>query len=115
MREAHDAALDEPLRDPDRRDAAHLGGRRQRGDDVDRRYPLLGSAHRAAGADVSLFAALVLHLLLSDRARDARARKALRGEVMLTSHCHPGRAQREPGSITTARTISLRLCLWIPG
>ena len=34
MREAHDAAVDEPLRDPHRRDAAHLRGRRQRGDDA---------------------------------------------------------------------------------
>ena len=80
MREAHDAALDEPLRDPHRRDAAHLRGRRQRGDDPDRRHPLVRGAHRAAGADVSLPAAVLLPLLLSDRARDARARTALRGE-----------------------------------
>src|SRR6185295_19127922 len=82
MREAHDAALDEPLRDPHRGDAAHLRGRRERGDDAHRRHSLGGSAHRAAGADVSLSAALVLPLLLSDRTRDARARKAFRGALM---------------------------------
>src|SRR4029079_11927385 len=35
--------------------------------------------------------------------------------VLILSTCHPGRAQREPGSITTALTISLDLCLWVPG
>ena len=29
--------------------------------------------------------------------------------------CHPGRAQREPGSITTVLTTSLDPCLWVPG
>src|ERR1043166_3075579 len=84
MHQAHDAAVDEPVCDPHRGDAAHVGGRRERGDDLDRRYPLGGSAHRAARADVPLSAALVLPLLLPDRARDARARKALPGAVMWT-------------------------------
>src|SRR5262245_44484375 len=96
MREAHDTAVDEPLCDPHRRDTAHLRGGRKRGDDADWRYPVLGSAHRAARADVSLSAALVLHLLLSDRARDARARKALRGEVMAGSSISSARP-RESG------------------
>src|SRR5438105_4425322 len=83
MHQAHDTTVDESLCDPDRRDAAHLGGRRQRGDDIDRRHSFIGSTHRIAGADVSLSLALVFSLLLSDRARDARARTAFRGEVMV--------------------------------
>src|SRR5215217_3411150 len=82
MHQAHDTAVDEPLCHPHGRDAAHLRGRRERGDDADRGYPLLRSAHGIAGADVSLSPAVVLPLLLPDRARDPRARKALSGTLM---------------------------------
>src|SRR5438477_4926444 len=35
--------------------------------------------------------------------------------MFIFSPCHPGRAKREPGSITTALTILLSLFLWVPG
>src|SRR5258708_25701080 len=82
MRQADDAAMDEPLRHRGGGNAAHLHRGRQRSDDADRRRALLRGAHRAAGADVSLPADVVLHLLLSDRARDRRAGTALPGAVM---------------------------------
>ena len=82
MREADDAALDEPLRHRRGGDAAHLHRRRQRGDDAHRRRIVVRGPHRAFGADVSLFAHLVLHLLLPDRPRDGRGGTALCGAVM---------------------------------
>src|SRR6202030_1266106 len=82
MRQADDAAMDGPLRHRGGGNAAHLHRRRQRSDDADRRRALLRGAHRAARADVSLPADLVLHLLLSDRARDRGAGTALSGAVM---------------------------------
>ena len=57
MREAHDAAVDEPLRHPHGRNAAHLRGRRERGNDLDRRYPL-------SEARTDLLVPMYLYLLL---------------------------------------------------
>ena len=85
MREADDAAMDEPLRHRRGGDAACLHRRRRRGDDADRRHSFFRGAARVAGADVSLPADVVLHLLLPDRARHRRARTALPSAVI---RCH---------------------------
>src|SRR3954467_7677349 len=82
MRKAHAAALDESLRDPGRRHCARLDRRGERGDDAHRRHPGGREPHRAARADVSLPAALVLRLLLSDRPRHHLARAAVPGALM---------------------------------
>src|SRR5262245_47709199 len=82
MHQAHDPALDESLRHPHGRDPADLGRRRQRGDDAYRRHPVVGGAHRASGAALSLPAALVLPLLLPHCPRHAGPRAQVSGALM---------------------------------
>src|SRR4029077_914871 len=82
MHQAHDAAVDESLRHPHGGYAAHLGGGAERGDDAHRRHPRRGKPQRAAGADVSLSAAVVLRVLLPDRALHRVARTPLPGALM---------------------------------
>src|SRR5215207_5044278 len=116
MREAHAAAVDEPLRDPRRRHGARLDRRRQRGDDADRRRACRREPHRAPRADVSLPAALVLRLLLPDRPRDRRARAPLPGALMTPMPWTPDQplvriadVQKAFGAVTVLSGVSLNV------
>src|SRR5262249_25237585 len=95
----------ESLCNPHGGDAAHVRRRRERGDDADRRHPVVGRPHRAAGADVSLSAAVVFRLLLSDRARDDRARAPFPGALMAWTSDQPLIRMRDVHKSFGAQTI----------
>ena len=70
VRQAHAAAVDEPVCDPDDGDGAGVDRRRAGSDDADRRGAELREPAGSAAAVLQLRAVLVFPLLLSDRALD---------------------------------------------
>src|SRR3546814_1189973 len=68
MHQADAATLDEPVFDPHDGDGAGFGGRREGGDDADRKRAVGGEPGRSPGAVLQLRADPVLPLCVSDHA-----------------------------------------------
>src|SRR3546814_11999694 len=68
MHQADAATLDEPVFDPHDGDGAGFGGRREGGDDADRKRAVGGEPGRSPGAVLQLRADPVLPLCVSDNA-----------------------------------------------